>query len=536
MARKYLQFYNGMWKGILTDEQAEQLINIKTYCEDIPALRNVISDLTYEQIEKIVAIDKYLRKHKTLEGLPPIELGEVERGTLEPYQTIGSAFMFASKGCLLGDEVGLGKTVQSAAVFNMFKQQHINEGKKPHRYLFLADLTAVKEIRDKLVRFTGEYVYLLPNAQKKEIELLLKYDDTFDNVSIVGTHGLMLNQQFLAYAVQKGFTTVVFDEGKEIKNKNTMHNNVKALFSRVENKYVLNATPFEIELRDMYNQIEVIDDQFLPYVGDFEGRYVVRRYEGYVNKVVRYKNEEEFVRMSSLRYLARTRKQLGAEYVENEYEMIRVPLSKEQKEIITKTTLKYQVVDCPTTVFPKIPFNRETTPKLDALIKLLEYEVLQHNKKVIVYCRFREAQAWIKEELAENNILAECINSSVTNRNEITDQLKEGKIDVILTSVFRSLDIGYADTAVLYSIDTNPQIMRQFEGRITRSFDVKGKTIYLIVSEGYEQTFVDTELKMRIEASKSFAVTGESMVFDIIEHKDKDKKAQQLSFLEENEH
>ena len=72
----------------------------------------------------------------------------------------------------------------------------------------------------------------------------------------------------------------------------------------------------------------------------------------------------------------------------------------------------------------------------------------------------------------------------------------------------------------MYTIDPNPQKMVQFEGRMTRDFDVMYKSLYFLVSMGKEKKFMEETLKMRVEASESFVNVGKSMTIEALRERD----------------
>lgn len=499
----------------MTERLADMLLDLREM-QSVPEIKNVISDLTDGQIRGVIShYEEALKKKKSLSHCGRPKLSEIKRGTLEDYQTIGATYMYLAKGVLLGDEVGLGKTVQAAALYNLLKEDRKQKG-KPFRMLFITENSAASEIRDKLVKFTADFFYLLPTAQKAQIDKLFKYDESFDNVSIVAPHSSMGNQQFLSYVLQGNFDAVIFDEGSVIRKKtNEIYKGAAAIFKEAEYRIILNATPIEIHLTDIYNQLDLLDFNYMPYMKDFEPRFVKKRQEGYIYKTVGYKNQAEFFRLIQLRYLARSREQLGAEFTNNQYRVIVVPLSPEQKKIITQTTLKNQLCDCPSSIYPQIPTTRETTPKLDAVTWLVNTESL-NDRTCLVYCYYKEAQRYIQYELEQEGHKVESINSETKDRSSVTARIQDGTIGVIVSTVYRALDVGKVDTVIIYSLDSNPQTMRQFEGRITRSFNVKDKKLYILASEGYELTTLESSIKMRIKASKAMTVAGSSMLYDAI--------------------
>ena len=83
--------------------------------------------------------------------------------------------------------------------------------------------------------------------------------------------------------------------------------------------------------------------------------------------------------------------------------------------------------------------------------------------------------------------------------------------DVMITNIQRGLDLNNVDTCIMYTIDPNPQKMVQFEGRMTRDFNVMYKSLYLLVSMGKEKKFVEETLKLRVDAAVDFVNQGKSM-------------------------
>ena len=149
-----MEFYqNEYYKGSLTDDQCAILT--KLISEDrVDTLKHIIKNANYSDIENI--------KKAYVGGTVPPQIKE--RGTLSDAQTIGVAFMYYARRCLIGDQVGLGKTVESAGLINILKQDGVKN------ILFLTEKTIVPQIRDKIIKFTGEYVDAIPSATVLHIQ------------------------------------------------------------------------------------------------------------------------------------------------------------------------------------------------------------------------------------------------------------------------------------------------------------------------------------------------------------------------------
>ena len=115
--------------------------------------------------------------------------------------------------------------------------------------------------------------------------------------------------------------------------------------------------------------------------------------------------------------------------------------------------------------------------------------------------------------------------STPTNvRNEIIDAFKRKDIRILITNVQRGLNFGACNHCIFYNYDGNPNNMVQFEGRITRDFNIVDKHVYMIVTRGDEKRKLLSEISRRAEASSEFAGRDFSMVLDLLkEHANKKK-------------
>lgn len=526
---KNFSFYEGKYyKGNLTDETCKQLVTLITGYKVVESLKKSIVNLPKYMITDIKRDhQEYEKEHGSLEGFSKV-YEKPPKGELEDYQTVGVAFMFYAGSALLGDEVGLGKTVQVAGLANVLKKLYESQNKE-FRFLFLAEKSTVGQIQDKLIQFTGDYIGMLESGETTVVEDYLKRNKDKRHYSVVGTHGLLANPLFLTDAYKRPFDLIIVDESSILKNTSTdIYTGAVQLMRVTERKILLNATPLEIDLMEVYNQLDLLDKDMLPTKQEVKSRYTKQKRERYAFKTVGSKNEEEFRQAISLRYIARVRKDLGAKYSENIYRTILVPLSKEQKELKKRTSLRQMLTDFPTGVNKRVPFTPETTPKLAALLGIANEVIGITGGRILVYCRFIEAQNGIKAILEEKGYRVSVLNgtratSSATKRKKIVDDYNNGLYDVLITNVQRGLDLQTCDACILYSIDPNPQQMVQFEGRMTRSFDVENKALYLLVAMGDEKKFVEETLKMRINTSNKFTVTGKSMVLSAI-GKDENKE------------
>lgn len=517
-------YYKGQYyKGSLTDDRAQAILDLISTVTVVEDLKNSIYDLSKEDIAKIKeTAEEYEKKNGNLKGY---ELPQVDKklGTLLDYQTVGVAFMYLAQRCMIGDEVGMGKTVQIAGFVNFMKKQYEKMG-KPFRFCFLGEKASVEQLATKLIRFTGEYVGALESSEQKVVANYLQANKEQRYYSIVGGHALLENPDFLIDCSRRPFDLFIYDESAKLKNKdNKSFEAAKALFPKQTYLVELNATPLELNIWDFYNQLDLLDNSYLPNMSQFRKEYCIIDYSmGMTNLAIKgYKNEAQFKKAISLRYLARTRLEEGAEYRDNNLKVYYIHPSEEQRQLHNKTTLHQLVNDYPPDVNRNIPFTLETTPKAAALVWLLR-TIDVKKEKALIYCRYKNCQQALKEVLEQEGYTVAILNGDTKKkeRSRVIDGFNDTEIDVLLTNVQRSLDLNSCSHGIFYTIDNNPQKMVQFEGRMTREFDIIGTNTYLLVMTGREKRYVDEVLKMRADASQSFAKVGGSQVLEALTRTD----------------
>ena len=70
---------------------------------------------------------------------------------------------------------------------------------------------------------------------------------------------------------------------------------------------------------------------------------------------------------------------------------------------------------------------------------------------------------------------------------------------------------------MIYSMPGNVNNIVQFEGRTTRSKDVHNKHLAVLVSEGWENSKFEDELRYRARASHHFAGSDYSLIMSLME-------------------
>lgn len=513
---KEVVYYNGRLKGkMLTDKDCdtlESLLRIDKENGYIKDLKNIIWELSDDDVE-VVATTK------------SNEFIEKKKGTLSNLQTVGVAYMYFAKNLVLGDSVGIGKTVEVCGLCNLLESVYEKQG-KDFRFLYLTGKNLLTQAQNEFIKFTSNYVDLLYGVAKS-VNKFCSENSEYIQYSVVGAHSLLTNVRFQEYLIQYKrengkypFDLLVVDEAGDVLTNSTTKtykeaSQIRDMFDRT---ILLNATSFEKELGMFYDQLNFVDKTFLPVKTTFKKEYEVKDYTGpYPRFNGKYKNQEKFKDLVSYRYLARTRKGTGATMTNCTAEVLVSPLSSEQKELLKRTSMPNMVYDCPSYFNTGIDTNEETTPKLGDLVRLLTGK-LKDVGSVLVYSRYKEAQSCIQNILNEYDIESFILNgdSSDEERESVINCFKRGEVKVLITNVQKGLNFGKCNYCIFYSFDPNPNKMVQFEGRMTRSYNIDNKHVYLLVSKGKELRTFKKVVADRAKASDVFAGSDFSCVLSIL--------------------
>lgn len=521
--QKIIEYYNGRYKGSLTDsdcDKLEQLITLDNSGGCVNDLLHIIYNIPDTEVDDYI---KDMDKHGkiTREYDKPL-------GTLRDYQTLAVAYGYYAGNFILGDEVGTGKTVEVAGIINLKTAEYAQKNKK-FRYLLLTEKNLSAQVRKEMVKFTGNYVTRIKSSEDREVSKFIEANpfDSELKYSVVGTHHLLKTPAFISWLEQcksfgKGFPfdMLVIDESSVLggKTTNQIVEGYKSIAKNFKKIVFLNATPFETNLMVFYNQLNLLDKKLLPTRENFEKQYCIMKWSGMYNVPSgKYKNQAEFKRNIGYFYFARTRADKGAIMQDCSGRVILSPLSKIQKEWLQKTQLNRMIYDCPTYIEPSIQFNEENVPKLQSLRELLEGEC-KDARQILISVYFKEAQMWLSQWLTDRGYSNRILNGDTKNkdRDEIIDGFKNKEYRILITNVQKGLNFGDCNYCIFYSFDPNPSKMIQFEGRTTRSFDIIGKNVYVLCSKGREEKVLNDIVKQRAKATSELTNVGLSVIMNIL--------------------
>ena len=510
-----------MYIGNMSEQNANNILDVRN-TKVVPALKNMLFDFPLEWIDRSLAECKSIRRmiaEENLDWKPYI-------AELRDYQTVGTAFMYMSPRSMIADGCGLGKTAEVAALINWTRQRG-----ELKRFLIAVENSALSQIQCEMIRFTGLNVVALPSETPKLKKFIEKVDWTHVD-GIVIKHSMLRNDKFnqwvSLYVNKEGqcglFDAFFLDESSVIKNRNTKTytytQNICDLCTRV---HFMNATAFETNIMDIYNQLDMINPILLPKKWRIETEYCThtqKEYwttvEGVPKRNVKwdmsgYKNQAKFKNSLKLVYFGRSKKDIGLD-TPSIYKVYEVEPTKEMQAAIKDGNRYNEVLNCPS-LLPDIhiDFNRKSNPKLDRLCSLVENDF--SDSSIMVYCFHLDAQRVIAEELTKIGRKPCILNGSCKDEDRymIQQKFNSGVYDVIITNIKRSLNLYGGDVCIFYSMETNIAKMEQIRGRIDRNVDTRSKTfVMLLYKDTAEYNFFSDVVLQRAKDARSLTIDAKT--------------------------
>ena len=213
----------------------------------------------------------------TLEGLGEQALAQslsTARVDMNPHQVDAALFALASplsKGVVLADEVGLGKTIEAALVIAQ------RWAERRRRILLIVPASLRKQWSQELAeKFSLPSVIIESKGYKdaKKKGALLPFDQQ-DRI-VITSYEFAASKA--AEVARVRWDMVVFDEAHRLRNVYKQGASVRAKALREAMrpffKLLLTATPLQNSLMELYGLVSVIDEHFFGDEGSFRASYV----------------------------------------------------------------------------------------------------------------------------------------------------------------------------------------------------------------------------------------------------------------------
>lgn len=191
---------------------------------------------------------------------------------LNPHQVEAALFAFRSplsKGAVLADEVGLGKTIEAALVISQ------NWAEKRRHILVIAPATLRKQWSVEL-----EEKFFIPSLilERKNFNKILNdtYSNPFDTEESIVICSYPFARKNISHIARVEWDLVVLDEAHALRNVYRNSNKTgMALRLGLQpfKKLLLTATPLQNDIKELYGLVSIIDDGYFGSLSSFSSQY-----------------------------------------------------------------------------------------------------------------------------------------------------------------------------------------------------------------------------------------------------------------------
>jgi len=529
---------DGMPDSLLLEVADSHYVEIKT--KDIKPILNTIYELFDQREEgenlKLKAFDAHMldldedkvtwrgskeilnlsKKLKDFTGIKKVKPPKCLQLSLRDYQQEGLNWLsflheFKFSG-ILADDMGLGKTVQTLAHLSRLKQ--LKKLNKP--CLIIVPTSLIANWKNEVNKFT-------PN-----LNLLTLYgSDRFDKFETIKKHDLILTTYALVTRDEEIYKKtklkyIILDEAQKIKNHKTkMAKTICSLKS--EYRLALSGTPIENHLGELWSIFNFLMPGFLYNQSMFNTHYrnpIEKDYDNYKQQQLNKRIKPFVLRRSKNDVLAelppKTEIIKYTQFDDKQsklYESIRISMEKKVRDAIKDkglnrshihildALLKLRQVCCdPSLVKLDTAKKVKESAKLELFLDLVD-ELLQENRKILVFSQFTSMLSILEKEIKKKKISYVKLTGSSLKRDKIIDKFTQGQADIFLISLKAGgvgLNLVEADTVIHYDPWWNPAVENQATDRAHRMGQDKAVFVYkLVVENTIEQKIIELQKKKK---------------------------------------
>lgn len=190
------------------------------------------------------------------------------RVDLNPHQVEAALFAFKSplsKGAILADEVGLGKTIEAGIILSEMWAEH------KRKILIIVPASLRNQWNIELMEKFYLPSFILESGSLKDVKAQVIKGK--NSIYICSYNFAVTHADFLK---TRSWDLIVFDEAHKLRNvykkNNVMSNVLRASFINYK-KVLLTATPLQNNLKELYGLISIIDPEFFSGVDTFAEQY-----------------------------------------------------------------------------------------------------------------------------------------------------------------------------------------------------------------------------------------------------------------------
>ena len=454
--------------------------------------------------EVLYEYNKFLIREKTIDRILASDFKESEKKLLNevnlplfPFQKIGVGFLCATKSSLLGDEPGLGKSIQALSV------TRIN---KANKVLIICPSTLKLNWYDEILKwFPNEKVTVITGT-KIQREKLWEYDSRY----IIMNYELLLKDIETIKKIK--WKHIISDESVRISNPKAKQSKIIKTIE-AEYKTALTGTPLNNAVQDIWNILDFCQPNLLGSYWQFVNKYCIKdRFNG----IIGYKNLGDLKIHLSHYMLRRKKEDVLTELPPKLFENIYVEFNNEEKIIynaikneIANELKEYQITKVLDDKFLKnilvrmirlkqtadslkLISEHDFSSKTKALKELLK-DIIHSGSKALIYTQFSKMADILVDELKEYNPLL--ISGRIKNDERMSNvklfqNKEENKILISTDAGGIGLNLFRAQYVIHFDLPWSISKLTQREDRAHRIGQKENVTIYKMIVENTIDEYV----------------------------------------------
>lgn len=409
------------------------------------------------------------------------------------YQVSGVRWLARHGSCILGDQPGLGKTLQCLTLAAIeFKRGDAR------RALVVAPPGLLANWQEEIARFTHFSSVVLVGTPKKRAKLLEDFEADF---LLVGYDQVVAHHEALS---AMGFDIVFVDEAQFVKNRDTARS--KALLKLTGYKRIIPITgsPILNHPEDLWMLLHLIDPAGWPSYWAFFNRYIVTQTfmmerkgkTRAVRATVGVKNEAELHEKLSSVMLRRLKADVLKDLKEPQLVRVWVDLTDRQRKLYdeVKEENRLTTPGDPTPLEIENAFVKflrlkeivgsagtveghpDESSKLDELVSRVQ-ELIDSGESVVIFTQFRSILGFIEDRLSREGIAVWVLHGGVPKLERVprisewAESARTGKPGVML-AMYQvggvGLNMTACNTILLPDRLYVPELNKQAVDRVNR--------------------------------------------------------------------
>ena len=450
------------------------LMPLITHLSDHKRVR--IQESVIEQVDRRLM----LREMETMSDTAPMDLSFLKTG-LYPYQEAGVRFALHRPAALIGDQMGLGKTLQ-AIVVAILKKQVFGFNR-----ILVVTLASLKDQwKREIERFTTETATIITGPALERQRIYLEDASLFK----ITNYETVLRDTGMISRFEPDL--VILDEAQRIKNFETKTAQAIKSLPR-KHSLVLTGTPLENRLEDVYSIIQFLDSSLLSPLWRFAADYFMlsRAKKG---KLLGYRNLDRLHETLKPVVIRRRREEVLDDLPEEVVNTYFIDLDPKQRQLhagfsqsllplmnkkfLTPMDLRriQELLMCMRRVCDStylIDRKTQISPKLVELQSILEELVLANGRKVVIFSEWTTMTFLIGKLLSDAGIPFVELTGKVPvpKRQALIDaftQQPDCKVFLSTDAGGTGLNLQAGDCVINFDLPWNPAKLNQRIGRVSR--------------------------------------------------------------------